>query len=146
MARVLRVEFVDPALGRPLDPAGIAATIREADRRLALAARYDSVAVAFVDAAEIRALKRDWLGVDRETDVLSFPAAPPPAPEMPRSLGDIVLCPEYLTLRYRGPAVPRRARQLALHGLLHLIGFDHEADAGEMGKLETRLRRAIGIG
>ncbi len=146
MTRAIRVGFVDSALGRPLDPAGIAATIRETDRRLGLAARFDSVTVAFVDAAEIRTLKRDWLGIDRETDVLSFPAAPPPVPELPRSLGDIVLCPEYLTLRYRGPAVPRRARQLALHGILHLIGFDHEADAGEMGKLESKLRRAIGIG
>ena len=77
--------------------------------------------IAFVDRDGMRALKRDYLGVDEPTDVLSFPidgrAELPPG--MPRALGDVVLCPQVVGERWRGPLT---------HGLLHLLGYDHGAE------------------
>src|SRR5262245_44172253 len=74
--------------------------------------------IAFVGPDEMRSLKRDHLGIDEPTDVLSFPidgAGPLPAGE-PRALGDVVLCPEVVDADWRWPLV---------HGLLHLLGHDH---------------------
>lgn len=74
--------------------------------------------LAFVGAEEMRELKRDHLGIDEPTDVLSFPIdgrAPLPA-GMPRALGDVVLCPEVVGREWRRPLT---------HGLLHLLGYDH---------------------
>jgi probable rRNA maturation factor len=82
--------------------------------------------LAFVPPEEIRMLKRDHLGIDEATDVLSFPidgrdALPAGAP---RQLGDAVLCPQVVGDRWREPLV---------HGVLHLLGYDHgdEMDARE---------------
>ena len=74
--------------------------------------------IAFVDAHEMRALKREHLGIDESTDVLSFPLDGTdelPA-GVPRALGDVVLCPEVVGPEWRGPLV---------HGLLHLLGYEH---------------------
>jgi probable rRNA maturation factor len=76
--------------------------------------------IAFVGADEIRALKAEHLDIDEETDVLSFPIdgrEPLPA-GVPRALGDVVLCPQVVGESWRGPLV---------HGLLHLLGYDHGA-------------------
>ena len=77
--------------------------------------------IAFVDAAEMRELKREHLGIDEATDVLSFPLDGREAlPEgVPRALGDIVLCPDVVGEGWRAPLV---------HGLLHLLGYDHGAE------------------
>jgi probable rRNA maturation factor len=74
--------------------------------------------IAFVDEDEMRALKRDHLGLDEPTDVLSFPIdGRDELPEgMPRALGDIVLCPQVVGDDWRWPLA---------HGLLHLLGWDH---------------------
>ena len=76
--------------------------------------------IAFVGADEMRALKRDHLGIDEATDVLSFPIDGVDAvPDgVPRALGDVVLCPEVIGDDWRWPLV---------HGLLHLLGHDHGA-------------------
>ena len=76
--------------------------------------------LAFVGADEMRALKRDHLGIDEATDVLSFPIDgldELPVGE-PRALGDVVLCPEIVGAEWRWPLV---------HGLLHLLGHEHGA-------------------
>ncbi len=74
--------------------------------------------IAFVGLEEMRALKRDHLGVDETTDVLSFPIdgreAVPAG--VPRALGDVVLCPQVVGDEWRWPLT---------HGLLHLLGYDH---------------------
>jgi probable rRNA maturation factor len=74
--------------------------------------------LAFVAAAEMRALKRDHLGIDEATDVLSFPIdGRDELPEgLPRALGDVVLCPQVVGEHWRAPLT---------HGLLHLLGYDH---------------------
>ena len=79
------------------------------------------VGIAFVDPDEIQALKREHLGIDEATDVLSFPIdARDDLPDgLPRQLGDVVLCPAVVGEAWREPLV---------HGLLHLLGYDHGAE------------------
>ena len=74
--------------------------------------------LAFVGEEEIRTLKRDHLGIDEPTDVLSFPIDGREAlpAGMPRALGDVVLCPQVVGEEWRRPLT---------HGLLHLLGYDH---------------------
>jgi probable rRNA maturation factor len=77
--------------------------------------------IAFVGSAEMRELKRAHLGIDEATDVLSFPLDGRdelPA-GVPRALGDVVLCPDVVGDEWRGPLV---------HGLLHLLGYEHGAE------------------
>jgi len=70
---------------------------------------------------EIRALKREHLGVDEETDALAFPldGREPVPDELPRQLGDVVLCPQVVGDAWRAPLV---------HAVLHLVGYDHGAE------------------
>ncbi len=77
--------------------------------------------IAFVAPDEIRQLKREHLGIDEATDVLSFPLdGREDVPEgSPRALGDVVLCPQVVGADWRAPLV---------HGLLHLLGYDHGPD------------------
>jgi probable rRNA maturation factor len=74
--------------------------------------------LTWVGPDEMRALKREHLGVDEATDVLSFPLdGRDELPDgMPRALGDVVICPQVVGEEWRGPLV---------HGLLHLLGYDH---------------------
>jgi probable rRNA maturation factor len=87
--------------------------------------------LAFVGADEMRELKREHLGIDEVTDVLSFPIdGRDPLPEgVPRQLGDVILCPEVVGEEWRWPLV---------HGVLHLLGYDHGA---EMESREQELLR-----
>ncbi len=77
--------------------------------------------LAFVGPEEMRELKRDHLGIDEATDVLSFPIdGKDPVPAgVPRVLGDVVLCPQIVGENWRAPLV---------HGLLHLLGYDHGSE------------------
>jgi probable rRNA maturation factor len=104
------------------------------------------VTVALVSDRRIRSLNRTFRGIDRATDVLSFPAGPPPlaqAPPAPVVLGDVVIATGVARRQAleAGHALGTELRVLALHGLLHLLGFDHDADDGRMARTEARLRR-----
>jgi probable rRNA maturation factor len=100
-----------------------------------------AVTVALVADARVHALNRRYRHTDRPTDVLSFPAGEP------GQLGDVVIA---LGVARRqaaaaGHPIGTELRILALHGLLHLLGYDHEQDDGRMGRLERQLRRRGGL-
>jgi probable rRNA maturation factor len=111
--------------------------------------RDGHVAIEFVDAGRIAALNAEYRGLSRPTDVLSFPidgaepidgagsledglsTAVECAAAVERELGDIVICPEHTT----------NLREAVVHGMLHLLGMDHETDDGEMLALQRKLLR-----
>lgn len=113
------------------------------------------VAVALVSDAQVRKLNRVYRRKDAPTDVLSFPAAPSHAPRHGRGpsaspeLGDIVIARGIARRQARdaGHSYNTELRVLALHGLLHLLGFDHhdKKDDGRMARVEARLRRKGGL-
>ena len=111
------------------------------------------LAIMLTDDSAIRTLNRDWRGIDKPTNVLSFPARPPAAAsksgDAPRMLGDIAIA--YETLRREADEEHKpfdhHLSHLAVHGFLHLIGYDHENDddAEEMEALETEILAQLGI-
>jgi probable rRNA maturation factor len=142
----LRVSVVD-AKGLGVRAAGLAAWLT----RVAPKAAHGDVTVAIVPDARVRALNRTYRAKDTATDVLSFPTAVRPKSEVrsPKSafLGDIVIARGVARRQARDAGHPESTewRVLALHGLLHLIGYDHETDDGRMARAEARLRRAGGL-
>ena len=113
-----------------------------ADRALEAIGKSESAAtIAFVSDKRILALNRQFRGVDKATDVLSFPA------EEKVNLGDIAVSVDTATAQAKenGLTLEGEIAQLILHGLLHLCGYDHETDSGEMNRLELKLRRRLGI-
>lgn len=112
--------------------------------------------VVFVGDRTIRALNRDYRGIDRPTDVLSFPYIDLPSPYaettgpapslLPEELlGEVVISTQ-TARRYAqelGLTFPVEIKTLVIHGILHLCGYDHEVDRGEMHRLERRLRKRL---
>jgi probable rRNA maturation factor len=101
-----------------------------------------SVTIAFVSDRKIRELNRQFRGIDKSTDVLSFPSE-----DTTLNLGDIAISAETASRQAKenGLTLKGEIAQLILHGLLHLSGYDHETDSGEMNRLELRLRKKLGI-
>ena len=99
------------------------------------------VTVALVADRQVRALNRRYRRMDAATDVLSFPAGES------GTLGDVLIATGVARRQAAaaGHALGTELRVLALHGLLHLLGYDHEEDDGQMARLERRLRRAGGL-
>ena len=106
-----------------------------------------ALTVAVVPDSEVRRLNRRFRGYNKPTDVLSFPtesgATSREPPSSARYLGDIVVARGMAAKQARalGHSLGVELRVLALHGLLHLLGYDHETDSGRMARLEARLRR-----
>jgi len=92
------------------------------------------LAVEVVDEARIRKLNRDHRGQNKPTDVLSFPVDGEEGPG-PVELGDVVICPEFCVDEV----------EAVVHGVLHLCGYDHETDQGEMLDLQDRVVSGLGI-
>ena len=106
------------------------------------------VTVAFVSDRLMRELNRRWRGKQGTTDVLSFPNEQDEFEKLEGStLGDVVISVEQARRQAAAHdlSFETEVRQLILHGLLHLCGYDHETDNGEMNRLEFRLRRRLGI-
>ena len=104
---------------------------RAAELALASAGLRGHVAIELVGADRIAALNREHRGRDAPTDVLSFPVDEDgPIGAAPRELGDVIICPEFTA------DLP----EAVIHGVLHLVGMDHERDDGEMLVLQRELR------
>ena len=102
------------------------------------------VSVLLTTDRKIRVLNRQFRGKDKATDVLSFPAPEVAAHEVAGDLA--VSVPTALRqAREQGHALGVEIKVLILHGLLHLAGFDHESDSGEMARRERRLRARLGL-
>ena len=91
------------------------------------------LSLELVDGERIRELNREHRGKDEPTDVLSFPIDGAGPAAGPRELGDVVICPEHAA----------DVTEAAVHGVLHLCGFDHETDRGEMLALQAEILRDI---
>jgi probable rRNA maturation factor len=148
----LRVAVVNDQ-GRPASAPGLAVWLR----RVAPARARGLVTVALVSDDRVRALNKTYRRKDDTTDVLSFPAEPSPQPSAlspkpsalsPKPfLGDIVIARGVARRQAREARHSENTelRVLALHGLLHLLGYDHEQDHGRMQRVERRLRRKGGL-
>jgi probable rRNA maturation factor len=104
-----------------------------------------SVSVLLTGDAEIRRLNREFRSKDKPTDVLSFPAGENAG--RIRSAGDLAVSVETAAREARrlGHPLALELKILLLHGVLHLAGYDHEADSGEMARKEEALRRKLGL-
>jgi probable rRNA maturation factor len=91
------------------------------------------LSLELVDEDRIRELNRDHRGRDRPTDVLSFPVDGSGEVAGPRELGDVAICPEHTA----------DLTEAAVHGVLHLCGYDHERDSGEMLELQERVMESL---
>jgi len=154
-AASLEVVITDAA-GRPLRRPSLARWLRS----VAPSRAGGSVGVALVSDAAMRRLNLEYAGVNHATDVLSFSVedvvagrgGPPVAGATRRGaaarhLGDIAIATGVAARQARaaGHSLDTELRVLALHGLLHLLGYDHTVDDGAMAKLERRLRRKGGL-
>ena len=145
---MLRVLVADER-GRRLPAPGVSRWLA----RVAPARARGTLSVALVSDATVRALNRTYRGIDRTTDVLSFSHTNPRSNPNPKSripnpfLGDIVIARGVARRQARaaGHSELTELRVLALHGLLHLLGYDHEGDNGRMREVERRLRRKGGL-
>jgi probable rRNA maturation factor len=146
----LEVTVVDDGVRTP-GARGLGAWIA----RSAPASARGGVIVAVVSDARMRALNKRFRKVDRVTDVLSFPAGkgqPGHGPTSERRrpapfLGEIAIARGVAARQARraGHRPATELRILALHGVLHLLGYDHEVDEGQMARIEARLRRRAGL-
>ncbi|MGC1349437.1 MAG: rRNA maturation RNase YbeY [Xanthobacteraceae bacterium] len=128
---------------------GVKSTARRAIVKAAgvLSTPSSELAIVLTDDSTIRLLNRDWRGVDAPTNVLSFPANR--AGGAPPFIGDIVLAYETITREARAEHKPfaHHTAHLAVHGFLHLLGYDHvrKKDAEEMEQLERDILRRLRI-
>jgi probable rRNA maturation factor len=117
--------------------------------KIAPAKAKGDLSIAIVSDRRMRALNRQFRGKDAVTDVLSFPSSDPSTSLRAGRgfLGDVVIASGVATQQAKaaGHTVRTELRVLALHGLLHLIGYDHESDDGKMARVERRLRRKAGL-
>lgn len=138
----LAVSVVD-GRGRAVRAAGLRSWLA----RVAPARARGAVTIVLASDGTVRRLNRRYRGVDAPTDVLSFPAGPPIDGRRDPFLGDVVIARGVARRQARQAGHPEHAewRVLALHGLLHLLGYDHETDDGRMARVEARLRRRGGL-
>jgi probable rRNA maturation factor len=120
----------------------------------AATAAAGEISLVLADDAALRALNRTWRGIDKPTNVLSFPAAPAVrgearGPRRPRILGDIAIAHETVRREAAAEGKPfeHHLAHLAVHGFLHLLGYDHESEseAEDMERLECTILAGLGV-
>jgi probable rRNA maturation factor len=144
---VVHIGYALPRAGVPSSTSfrrWVAAALAAARRK-----RATELSIRIVDEIEGRALNLDYRGRDYATNVLSFPVDLPQGISLPL-IGDIVLCAPVVTREAHEQGKARRDHyaHLTVHGVLHLLGFDHESDSGamRMEALEVRILSGLGIG
>jgi probable rRNA maturation factor len=144
---VLEVTAAPEALAaEPEMPAFVATAIEAADE---IAGPAQGVVAVLVDGDErIRALNRDWRGIDKATNVLSFSYPDGPA-GAPKFIGDIAISYETAAAEAAAEGKPfaHHLKHLAVHGFLHILGYDHESDedAAAMEQLERTILARLGV-
>ena len=138
------VPGVEPALRRAIDAAAMP-TLADL-----FGSEQSELAIVLTDDAAIRALNRQWRGHDQPTNVLSFPCRDAPqGTRGPRILGDVVIAYETTALEAQTQGVPfdHHLTHLAVHGFLHLLGYDHETDteAETMERLEREILARLDV-
>jgi probable rRNA maturation factor len=105
----------------------------------------DAVNVLVTSSSELRVLNQRFRGADKATDVLSFPSPPAIRSKARRMAGEVAVSAEIAreNAERLGHSVADEVKILVLHGVLHLAGYDHERDNGEMARKESRLRRQL---
>jgi probable rRNA maturation factor len=134
-APALEVVLLNRQRRRRVDAARVRRVLRRAARKLGVSGE---VALVLAGDRTLHRLNRDYRGKDKPTDVLSFPGEA-------AGLGDIVISVPTAERNARrlGRTLPQEIDVLALHGFLHVLGYDHEKDDGRMNRLEQRLRREL---
>lgn len=135
--RSLAVVLLNRQKARPVSPPRLRRVLREAAQALRV---RGELSLVLAGDGLLRRLNREYRGKDKPTDVLSFPGDGGEA-----GLGDIVISVAKAERNARrfGRTLPQELDVLALHGFLHVLGYDHEADDGAMDRLEGRLRRRL---
>jgi len=133
----LGVVLLDRQRRRRVRPDRVRRVLRAAARDLGVSGE---LAVVLAGDRTLRSLNARYRGKDKPTDVLSFPG-----PGGEAGLGDVVISLDTAERNARalGRTLPQEVDVLALHGLLHVLGYDHETDDGTMDRLERRLRRKL---
>jgi len=131
------IEVVNRQRGKKLATASWSK--RAAEMLVAIGKPEASATIAFISDQKIRSLNKQFRGVDKATDVLSFPS------DEPDQLGDVAIsvATAMRQAKENGLTLDEEIGQLILHGLLHLNGYDHETDNGEMNRLELKLRKKL---
>jgi probable rRNA maturation factor len=124
-----------------LTEAALSRFVSRASRATGLGGTVD---VLVTSSRELRALNRRFLGKDKATDVLSFPTEPGSANQC---AGEVAISAEIASENacLLGHKIAEEIKILALHGILHLAGYDHERDQGEMARTELRLRTRLNL-
>ncbi len=138
-ARTLVVQLRKPVAR--LSDSALARFVAEACKAVRLGG---TVNVMVTSSRQLRLLNRRFRGKDKATDVLSFPSGGPLSQDM---AGDIAISGDIASRNAKllGHSPAEEVKILALHGILHLAGFDHERDRGEMARKEERLRQQLGL-
>jgi probable rRNA maturation factor len=136
-APALEVVLLNRQRRRRVDAARVRRVLRRAARKLGVSGE---VALVLAGDRTLHRLNRDYRGKDKPTDVLSFPGEE-------AGLGDIVISVPTAERNARrlGRTLPQEIDVLALHGFLHVLGYDHETDDGTMERLEQRLRQELRV-
>jgi probable rRNA maturation factor len=136
-APALEVVVINKQRRRRIDAARVRRVLGGAARHLRVSGE---VALVFAGDGTLHRLNRTYRGKDKPTDVLSFPG-----PGGREGLGDVLISVKTAERNARslGRTVPEELDVLALHGFLHVLGYDHETDDGTMERLERRLRRKL---
>ena len=140
---ILMEPAIEAKLGRAVRRKALTAFLAQAAAAVRL---RGEISVLLTTDTGIRRLNREFRHKDKPTDVLSFPAREPIGPAAPTA-GDLAISVETAARQAdeAGHALFRELEVLLLHGVLHLAGYDHEADQGQMARKEAALRRRFGL-